>query len=72
MPSNNGDPETQQLLAKQLSDLATFENRQREQFQRDLHEQQRLIEAKQREYQVGENSIDKLCILVLDCEKSTE
>ena len=37
-------------LMKQMSD---FERQQQEQFQRDLEEQRRILEAKQREYKVS-------------------
>lgn len=51
--TTSSNPEHQQIMQTQLAEMQDFESRQREQFQRDLQEQQRLMEAKQREYQTA-------------------
>jgi len=49
-------------ILSQMRQMGEFERQQQEQFQRDMEEQRRILEAKQREYKVSTGvSPAKLC-----------
>ena len=50
--TGTANPDHEHTIRSQMSEMHDFESRQMEQFQKDLQDQQKMMEVKQREYQV--------------------